>query len=63
MKTIKELIDTHDPKPPKITVLMAITNGHLSARKSGNIYIVKEEDYLEWLSGWPHKPGAKRRKR
>ena len=63
MKTVRELVDTHNPKPPKDTVLRAIKNRHLPARKSGSVYLVKDEDYEEWLSGWPHKPGAKRRKK
>ncbi|MCB2179465.1 excisionase family DNA-binding protein [bacterium] len=46
-----------DRRPSRHTIKRAITDGRLPAIKPGQDYLIKKADYLQWLSGFPHKPG------
>ena len=46
-------------KPSYFTIIAAIKSENLPAKKHGRDWFIVETHYLEWLKGFPYKPGRK----
>lgn len=48
-------------QPSHFTIIRAINAGILPSIKPGRDHLIRKSDYLEWLTGYPHKRGPKPR--